>query len=438
MANTIDTYGDAAVMAAFLTRSFSSVGYEFIDDVITTMKSFAFAGITDLQTLSLPNITKISNCAFYKTEVSGSVTIPWNKIESIGNGAFYEGNVLKESTLTLPALTEIDSGAFAGQTGLTSFSAPNLVESYAGLGPFDTLIGTFEGSGLQTFSAPLLDSSTFSTRAFTNCVSLTNVNLDSQRYSGESMFEGCTSLVSISLPELIMLSYNDIFERCTALTTVSLPKVTSCSGSSVFYGCTALESIYLPLLATMTGSSDFMGCTNLQTVNFPLLTNLGSGCFSGCTSLTWAGLTIPNVTTLGGSCFYECTGLTTVSSDKITTLGSNCFAYCSNLTEISFSKVTNITQSAFYYCTGLKKATFSGDVTAIGATAFRYCRLLETFILSGVTAVPTIQSSAFQSATLIINGNGKIYVPDSLVSSFRAHSVWGQYTIDAISNYTPS
>ena len=29
MANTIDTYGDAAVMAALLTRSFAGVGYEF-------------------------------------------------------------------------------------------------------------------------------------------------------------------------------------------------------------------------------------------------------------------------------------------------------------------------------------------------------------------------------------------------------------------------
>ena len=27
MANTIDTYGDAAVMAALLTRSFAGVGY---------------------------------------------------------------------------------------------------------------------------------------------------------------------------------------------------------------------------------------------------------------------------------------------------------------------------------------------------------------------------------------------------------------------------
>ena len=36
MANTIDTYGDAAVMAALLTRSFAGVGYEFEDDVTCT------------------------------------------------------------------------------------------------------------------------------------------------------------------------------------------------------------------------------------------------------------------------------------------------------------------------------------------------------------------------------------------------------------------
>ena len=437
MANTIDTYGDSAVMAAFLTRSFASVGHEYVDDVITTMKNFAFAGITDLETLSLPSITMISNCAFYKTEVSGTVTIPWSQIESIGNSAFFEGNVLKDSALSLPALKEIDSGAFAGQTVLTSFSAPNLTAAYAGTGPFNSTKGVFEESGIQTFSAPLLDSSNFATRAFLNCTALTNVNLNSMRFTGERMFEGCTSLTEISLPQVSSLSYSQVFRNCTALTTVSLPKVTSCSGMSVFSGCTALEEISLPLLETISGSSMFSGCTALQEVNFPVATNLGSGCFNGCISLTFEGLTIPYVYTLGGSCFYECTGLTEFSSTRIMTIGSSCFAYCSNLEEIFFSKVTAIPSSAFGYCSKLSKVTFSGAVTSFADNAFRGCRLLETMILSRVTAVPTIQSSTFQNAILIVNRIGTIYVPDALVASFQAHSTWGQYSIDAISNYTP-
>ena len=119
------------------------------------------------------------------------------------------------------------------------------------------------------------------------------------------------------------------------------------------------------------------------------------------------------------------------------TIGSSCFAYCSNLEEIFFSKVTAIPSSAFGYCSKLSKVTFSGAVTSFADNAFRGCRLLETMILSRVTAVPTIQSSTFQNAILIVNRIGTIYVPDALVASFQAHSTWGQYSIDAISNYTP-
>ena len=106
--NTLDKYSDAALMEAFLKRDFSGVGYEFVDDVITTLKEYAFAGITDLDTLSIPNVTIIPAGAFYKTEVSTSVTIPWNKITFIGNSAFYLSDVIKESSLTLPEVEEID------------------------------------------------------------------------------------------------------------------------------------------------------------------------------------------------------------------------------------------------------------------------------------------------------------------------------------------
>ena len=198
MANTIETYGDSAVMAAFLTRSFSSVGYAFEDDVITTLKNYAFAGIKDLQRISLPSLTMISACAFYQTEVSGTVTLPWNKITLISSAAFYEGNALKDSSLTLPALTQLGTRAFAGQTGLTSFSAPVLEQLTSESTPFSGFVGVFEGSSIQTFSAPIFRDTNFSRQMFKNCTNLTSVSMPNQTSVAESMFEGCTSLTAIS------------------------------------------------------------------------------------------------------------------------------------------------------------------------------------------------------------------------------------------------
>ena len=438
MANTIDTYGDAAVMAALLTRSFAGVGYEFEDDVVTTLRNYAFAGVTDLQRLSLPNLTMIPTCCFYGTEVSGTVTLPWNKITLIGAAAFFEGTVMKESSLTMPALVQIGMGSFAGQQGLTSFSGPVLESIYSETAPFSQLSGVFEGSGIQTFSAPNFKDTNFSRKMFKDCASLTSVNFPKQTSVAESMFENCTSLTSISMPEAIYCMGNYGFRGCTALTSVSLPNVVYVTANNEFEGCTALESISLPEAEGTMGYYFFAYCSNLRTVSLPKMTELPTSCFRECTSLTFAGLTIPNVTTLSAACFQGCTALTTFTSDKITSIGTSCFYENSNLEEVSFSKVTAIPQNCFYNCTKLKKITLSGPVTSFGATAFRYCRLLDTVILSGVTAVPTINSNTFQSATLITNGTGVIYVPDNLVASFQADSTWRQYNIQSINNYNPS
>ena len=434
MANTIETYGDSAVMAAFLTRSFSSVGYAFEDDVITTLKSYAFAGIKDLQRLSLPSLTMISACAFYQTEVSGTVTLPWNKITKIGSGAFCEGTALKDSALSLPALTELGTRAFADQSGLTSFSAPVLAELNSETTHFSVYKGVFEGSGIQTFSAPVFRDTNFSRQMFKDCTALTSVTMPNQTSVAESMFEGCTSLTAISLPAAIYCMANNGFRNCSALTSVSLPNVQYVTGTYLFYGCTALEEISLPSAQGTMGSSFFAGCTSLRTVSLPLIETLPTSCFNGCSALTFGGLSLPEVTCFGSASFQDCTALTSFESSNVDTLGSSCFSGCSNLEEVSFPLVTSIPQNCFYNCRKLVKAEFAGAVTSLAAAAFQYCTLLETVILSGVTAVPSITTTTFQYATIIVNKRGSIYVPDALVADFQAHSVWGLYDIQSIND----
>ena len=432
MANTIDTYADAAVMAALLTRDFSSVGNGFEDSVLTSLKNFAFAGVKNLQRLILPNVTVIGGCAFFETEVSGSVTLPWSRITKIGAGAFCGGNAFKESSLSLPVLRQVGVAAFMGQTGLTSFSGPALENLSSETIPVSG--GVFEGSGLQTFSAPIFRDTNYHAQMFKDCTSLTNVSMPSQTSVGEAMFEGCTSLTGISLPEAVYCNRNYGFRDCSALTDVSLPKVQSVGGTYEFYRCTSLEEISLPLAQGTMGMYFFGGCTSLRSVSLPLITALPSSCFNGCSSLTFAGLDIPEVTSLGSSCFYNCTAMTAVSSDKITTIGSSCFYGCSNLEEVTLTQAAGAVQaSTFYNCRKLVKVELGGDVTSFGNTVFNYCYLLDTVILSGVTSVPTIAANTFQNATLIVNKRGSVYVPDGLVAGFQAHSIWGLYDIKGIS-----
>ena len=54
MPNSIATYTDAQIMRALLTRNFSGIGNEFIDDTITSVKPAAFMEATNLSKVSLP------------------------------------------------------------------------------------------------------------------------------------------------------------------------------------------------------------------------------------------------------------------------------------------------------------------------------------------------------------------------------------------------
>lgn len=433
--NTIEAYSDAECLEAFLTRDFSMIGNEYIDDIITTLKEYAFAFATGLTTVSLPNITVIPHGAFYGCEVSTTFTITWSKITSIGNCAFYQSSCLKDTSLTLTNCEEIDYGAFAGLNNLVSVTAPALRLVYQGTGPLQTSPGIFEGSSIQSFSAAIINSAALGSNCFKNCRSLTSVSLPEQTYAGVSMFQGCTSLVTLSLPKLATITANNVFQGCTALTSVSLPLLTSLTGISCFYNCTSLASISLPELTGTIASSTFMSCSSLTSFSAPKLTDLGTTVFYGCTSLTFENLNIPNVTTIGSNAFFQCTGLTEFSHDKVTTLQSQAFTYCSNMLTVDLPVCNSIGNSAFMSCTKMTTCKIGGAISSIGDTTFQRCSALESLVLSGISAVPSCSTTAFQNATKILDGTGTIYVPTSLVSSFQTHSVWGQYTIDSVENF---
>ena len=64
MANTTLTYSDSQIMKALLTRDFSGIGGEFIDDVITSVKPGAFMAAENLTKVSLPALKTIHFGAF--------------------------------------------------------------------------------------------------------------------------------------------------------------------------------------------------------------------------------------------------------------------------------------------------------------------------------------------------------------------------------------
>ena len=229
--------------------------------------------------------------------------------------------------------------------------------------------------------------------------SLTSVNFPICSTIGNNAFYNCTSLAAISFPNCSIIgSY--AFQRCSSLSSVSFPKCTRIS-SGAFYGCSQLTSVSFPNCTTLFTDA-FRSCSQLTSVYFPVCTSTDLGVFSSCANLT--SVYFPVCTTVGSSAFHGCNSLSTVSFPKCTTLFNNAFARCTSLTSVSFPMCTEIRSSAFINCTRL-----------------------NTIILNASTVCKLSNSNAFTS-TAITSIAGSIYVPTSLVASYKTASHWSYFS----------
>ena len=177
---------------------------------------------------------------------------------------------------------------------------------------------------------------------------------------GNSAFEGCNGLTSITIPNSVTIIGNHAFYGCSGLTSIEIPNsVTSIEGYA-FAGCSNLE-----LMIVDTDNSVYDSRNDCNAIIETATNTLVAGCM---------GTLIPNtVTAIGAGAFSGFSSLTSIEiPNYVTVIGGYAFEGCSSLTSISIpNSVTAIGEYAFYNCSGLTSVMLLADTPpALGYGAF--------------------------------------------------------------------
>ena len=240
---------------------------------------------------------------------------------------------------------------------------------------------------------------------------------------GNSAFEGCGGLISITILDSVTSIGNFAFSGCVGLTNITIPNSVTCIGMKAFGGCSGLTSITIPNSVTSMGEGAFEFCSSLTSILLPDgITSIEVGAFVNCESLT--DITIPDgVTSIGDWAFEDCSNLTSITiPSSVTNIGIRAFDGCSNLTSITIPDgVTSIGDWAFYHCNSLTNITIPGSVTNIGHSTFFGCKNLTSItILDGVTSIGMSVFSSCESLTDIIIPNSVTSIEEDAFSNCKS------------------
>ena len=185
---------------------------------------------------------------------------------------------------------------------------------------------------------------------------------------GADCFSG-KDIVSVTVPDTVLVIENGAFSRCASLTSVTLPEQMLYLGNQVFAECTSLKEITLPA----TGITDFswgmfIGA-GVEKVTFREgMEVLPANFFLG-SSLKEVTLPTGVKKIMQGS-LGGCKNLTSVKlNEDLTTIDAGAFISSSALTEIVIpASVESLTEYAFVGCDGLTKVKFEGNATAFKNT----------------------------------------------------------------------
>lgn len=283
---------------------------------------------------------------------------------------------------------------------------------------------------------------------------LTNVTLPNME-TINSALAGCSSIVSIEIPDGVETIGRYAFACCKNLQSVSFSNTVKKIDANAFESCQSLKNIIIPGSVTSIGAEAFEYCSSLTNVELcDGIETINRYAFNECSNLTT--ISIPDsVTKVYYSAFYNTNlksisignGLTYVESifnnldDNIYNeyndmyyLGNESNPYLmlvkpknTSVTVVDIHPDTRlIGDSAFEDCGNLTSVVIHDNIIFIGGSAFQNCTNLTSVTMGKNVGI--IGGSAFQECTKLVS----IVIPNS-VTEIKAYAFWGCSALTTVS-----
>ncbi len=379
---------------------------------------------TPLTSFDFTNIQSIGQQCFYYSNLSGELNCP--SLTSIGARSFSNTkiesitNLGSISTLTSAIFGGLVQGPFSNCSELKSCILPNTLltiggASFANCKKLETITGGGNVMGLTSDSV------------FQDCnilTSLGDIDLSKLQSIPNYTFLHCHQLVinDLSCPNLTSLG-KAAFCECYQLKRVSnLGSITKLEGAQlsggiwhgVFQSCTSLESVVLPNTLEEIGTNCFYKDTVLSSINIPESVSLvKTNAFTLCKGLTNCVLYFKNVTEIEHRIFSG-SNIGQVYFPKLETLAQG---YFDNYVRTSGSFNT-------YYSEGrntinLLYLKLTDSVVLTPGTFVR----LDINVLVLNNAPQEIQQNTFFNCNILT-----IYVPDEYLNDYKTMDYWSDFS----------
>lgn len=250
----IEIVGDEAILYEIIDESSARC---IIPSFITVIDESAFArsniasisipeSVKYIGTLAFNECTKLTDLTMENTEIVlgreifsscdslKNVKLS-NKLKKIPEKIFYYCESLRDLDIPM-SVQEIGVCAFEGCSKLTNLNIRGKIDKVG--------IRAFEGCGLTEID--LNHTKEIGPGAFKNCSSLRNINLGCIKVISSYLFEGCTSLYSIEIPEGVEEIMDGAFIYCENLEKIILPRTLKTIYADAFEDISDSTKIYIP------------------------------------------------------------------------------------------------------------------------------------------------------------------------------------------------